>query len=110
PGLEFGLGHQILARALGFATEPLLRAHHGANHPVQARERGHVDITSHTHSYTVDFAGSPDVEITHVSINDGSAESIVATRQPVTGLHFHPDLGAGPSDAHHLLDSFLKDA
>ena len=110
PVLGFGLGHQILARALGFATEPLLRAHHGANHPVQARGSGHVDITSHTHSYTVNFAGSPDVEITHVSLNDGSVEGFAVRGKPVAGLQFHPELGTGPSDAHHLLDSFLKDA
>lgn len=110
PVLGFGLGHQILARALGFATEPLTRGHHGANHPVQASGSGHVDITSHTHSYTVDFAGSPDVDITHVSLNDGSVEGFAVRGKPVAGLQFHPELGTGPSDAHHLLDSFLKDA
>ncbi len=108
PILGIGLGHQILARALGYATAALDHAHHGVNHPVQNLKTGKVDITSHSHNYTVDFAGSPEVEITHVSLNDGSVEGFTLKDRAVSGFQFHAFGPSGPTDAHHLLTSFLS--
>src|SRR5699024_354967 len=97
PLLGLGLGHQILARALGFATRLLAHPHHGVNHPVRNVATGNIDITSHSHSYTVDFAGSSDVEITHVSLNDGTVEGFTVRGKALHGRQFHPGCGWGPT-------------
>lgn len=109
--LGLGLGHQILARALGYSTTALPTPHDGTNHPVQDTRTGKVDITSHSHAYTVDFSGSDDIDVTHINLNDGSVEGFAVRGRPIQGLQFHPDPGHGTSDAAHLLTTFLtKDA
>lgn len=110
PLLGIGLGHQILARALGHTTRRLHTPHHGANHPVQEVRTGKVAITSHSHSYTVEISDTDEVEITHVNLGDGTVEGFALRGRPVAGVQFHPDPGAGPSDAHALLESFLFQA
>lgn len=107
PMMAFGLGHQILARALGYTTTALTHPHHGVNYPVQDHRTGKVDITCHSHAYTVDLTGAHGVEITHTNLNDGTVEGFALANRPVRGLQFHPDASYGPSDAHHLIDSFL---
>jgi carbamoyl-phosphate synthase small subunit len=48
------LGHQLLARALGFTTYKLKFGHRGINQPVLNTETGAVEITSHNHGFAVD--------------------------------------------------------
>ena len=68
------LGHQILGLALGATNHKLPFGHHGANHPVRHESTGHVEITSQNHNYAVDIDGLPDVQRTHVNLNDGVCE------------------------------------
>lgn len=110
PMLGLGLGHQLIARALGFATRRLENAHHGTNHPVRHTETGRVSIATHCHSHTVDFANDPSVIVTHTSLHDGSVEGFKLADRPVFGLQFHPQGHPGPQDAFNQLTSFLKDS
>ena len=77
------LGHQLIGRALGGTTSRLKFGHHGGNHPVQDLRTGKVYITAQNHNYQVDIASlnSDEVEITHLSLNDGSLEGIAAQAQ-----------------------------
>ena len=70
------LGHQLLSAALGGTTYKLPFGHHGANHPVQRLATGVVEITSQNHNYAVAAGSVPDVEVTHVNLNDGVIEGI----------------------------------
>ena len=72
------LGHQLIGRALGGTTSRLKFGHHGGNHPVQDLRTGKVYITAQNHNYQVDTASlnSDEVEITHLSLNDGSLEGL----------------------------------
>ena len=110
PVLGLGLGHQLIARALGFATRRLENAHHGTNHPVRHTETARVSITTHCHSHTVDFANDPSIIVTHTSLHDGSVEGFKLADRPVSGLQFHPQGHPGPQDAFNQLTSFLKDS
>jgi carbamoyl-phosphate synthase small subunit len=100
------LGHQLLATALGGTTYKLPFGHHGANHPVQRLETGVVEITSQNHNYAVAADSIPDVEITHVNLNDGVIEGFRSLSAEAFSVQYHPEAAPGPHDARYLFGEF----
>jgi carbamoyl-phosphate synthase small subunit len=101
------LGHQMLALALGGRTEKMHRGHRGANHPVKDLRTGKVEITSQNHGFKVLPESLPeDVEVTHVSLFDGSNEGLSLKGRPVFSVQYHPEASPGPQDAHYLFERF----
>jgi carbamoyl-phosphate synthase small subunit len=102
------LGHQMLALALGAKTEKMHHGHRGANHPVKDLVTGRVEITSQNHGFVVTEASLPkNVEMSHVSLFDGSLEGIRLTDRPVFSVQYHPEASPGPQDSHYLFDRFV---
>jgi carbamoyl-phosphate synthase small subunit len=102
------LGHQLLALALGAQTEKLDRGHRGANHPVKDLATGKVEITSQNHGFVVMPETLPaDVEVTHVSLFDGTNEGIRHKSKPAFSVQYHPEASPGPEDSHYLFDRFV---
>jgi carbamoyl-phosphate synthase small subunit len=102
------LGHQLLAHALGARTYKLARGHRGANQPVQELSSGRVEITSQNHGFAVDETSLPaGVEITHVSLFDGSNEGIACPEKRAFSVQYHPEASPGPSDSAHLFRRFV---
>ncbi|MBN2624191.1 MAG: glutamine-hydrolyzing carbamoyl-phosphate synthase small subunit [Acidimicrobiales bacterium] len=107
PTFGICLGHQLLATALGATTHKLPFGHHGGNHPVRRLATGHVEITSQNHNYAVTEGSlGPDVEISHLNLNDGVIEGIRADRLRAFSVQYHPEAGPGPHDAAYLFDEF----
>jgi carbamoyl-phosphate synthase small subunit len=101
------LGHQMLALALGAETVKMNHGHHGANHPVQDKETGKVEITSMNHGFTVDSQTLPEgVRETHVSLFDGSNCGIAVDGRPVFSVQYHPEASPGPMDSYYLFERF----
>jgi carbamoyl-phosphate synthase small subunit len=102
------LGHQLLAHALGAKTYKLDRGHRGANQPVKDLETGKVEITSQNHGFAVDEKSLPEgVEVTHVSLFDGSNEGIACKAKRVFSVQYHPEASPGPSDSSYLFGRFM---
>jgi carbamoyl-phosphate synthase small subunit len=103
------LGHQMLSLALGGKTAKMDRGHRGANHPVKDLGTGKVEITSQNHGFQVLAESLPaDVEVTHVSLFDGSNEGIRLKNKPVFSVQYHPEASPGPQDSHYLFDRFVE--
>jgi len=101
------LGHQLLALALGGKTTKMPRGHRGANHPVKDLLTGKVEITSQNHGFAVQPESLPaDVEVTHVSLFDGSNEGLALKDRPVFSVQYHPEASPGPQDSHYLFTRF----
>ena len=101
------LGHQLLALALGARTYKLDRGHRGANQPVRDLAIGRVEITSQNHGFAVDDASLPEgVQVTHVSLFDGSNEGIACAARRAFSVQYHPEASPGPSDSAHLFGRF----
>jgi carbamoyl-phosphate synthase small subunit len=101
------LGHQLLAHALGAKTYKLERGHRGANQPVKDLGTGKVEITSQNHGFAVDEKSLPEgVEVTHVSLFDGSNEGIECKAKRVFSVQYHPEASPGPSDSSYLFRRF----
>jgi len=103
------LGHQILALASGAKTEKMPHGHHGANHPVKDLRNNRVMITSQNHGFAVSANDLPNcLEITHVSLFDGSLQGLKRTDRPAFGFQGHPEASPGPQDCQPLFDEFIN--
>ena len=108
PTFGICLGHQILALASNGRTTKMSFGHHGANHPVKDLATDAVVITSQNHGFAVDGGSLPDdVEITHVSLFDGSVQGIRCRSRPAFGFQGHPEASPGPHDCGYLFDRFV---
>ncbi len=48
------------------------------------------------------------IQLTHVNLNDGTAEGIAFLDQPVFSVQYHPEAAPGPTDAHYLFSAFTR--
>lgn len=107
----FGIcfGHQLLGRAFGGTTRKLLFGHRGGNQPVKDLHDGSVEITSHNHGFAV-LAESlpPEVEVTHINLNDNCVEGMRHKALPVFSVQYHPEAAPGPHDAAHHFNRFIE--
>ncbi len=102
------LGHQLLGLALGAKTEKMAQGHRGANHPVKDLTTGKVEITSQNHGFVVARDELPKtLEITHISLFDGTIQGIRAKDKPIFGVQGHPEASPGPHDSKYLFERFV---
>ena len=104
------LGHQLLALAFGADTYKLKFGHRGSNQPVKNLRSGRVHISSQNHGYAVDeksLKGLP-LEVTHISVNDGTVEGMRHASLPVFSVQYHPEASPGPDDNMYLFDEFWE--
>ncbi|MEI7844997.1 MAG: carbamoyl phosphate synthase small subunit, partial [Chloroflexota bacterium] len=104
------LGHQLIGLAMGAKTSRLKFGHHGGNHPVKNIKTGKVYITAQNHNYMVlpESLNSDEVEVTHLSLNDGSLEGMRMNHKPVYSVQFHPESAPGPHDAQEIFTPFFE--
>ena len=103
------LGHQLLALASGARTVKMGHGHHGANHPVKDVRDGRVIITSQNHGFAVATDDLPNcLEVTHVSLFDGTLQGLRRTDCPALGFQGHPEASPGPEDCAYLFDEFIE--
>ncbi len=48
------------------------------------------------------------IRLTHVNLNDGTAEGIQLLDQPCFSVQYHPEASPGPTDAHYLFTAFAR--
>ena len=48
------------------------------------------------------------VRLTHVNLNDGTAEGIAFTDIPAFSVQYHPEANPGPADSHYLFTAFTR--
>ncbi|NVK50585.1 MAG: glutamine-hydrolyzing carbamoyl-phosphate synthase small subunit [Cyclobacteriaceae bacterium] len=104
------LGHQLLAEAVGISTFKMHHGHRGINHPIKNLMTGKSEITSQNHGFNIvreDTEKNPDVEITHVHLNDNTVAGIKLTNKPAFSVQYHPESSPGPHDSRYLFDDFI---
>lgn len=104
------LGHQLLAEAVGIKTYKMHHGHRGLNHPIKNLITGMSEITSQNHGFNVvreDAENNPQVEITHVHLNDNTVAGIKLKDRPAFSVQYHPESSPGPHDSRYLFDDFV---
>jgi len=104
------LGHQLLALANDIPTFKMHHGHRGLNHPVKNLVTGKCEITTQNHGFGVDpesVRKNPNIEITHVNLNDESIEGIRLKNKPAFSVQYHPESTPGPHDSRYLFDEFI---
>jgi carbamoyl-phosphate synthase small subunit len=105
------LGHQLLAQSQGISTYKMHAGHRGINHPVLNIISGKSEITSQNHGFTVneeEIRNNPNVEITHVNLNDKTIEGIRLKDRKAFSVQYHPEASPGPYDSRYLFDEFVE--
>jgi len=104
------LGHQVIALANGISTYKMHHGHRGINHPVKNLITGKGEITSQNHGFAIhreETEAHPDIEITHVHLNDSTVAGIRIKDKKCFSVQYHPEASPGPHDAEYLFDQFF---
>ncbi len=105
------LGHQVIALANGISTYKMHNGHRGINHPVKNLVTGKGEITSQNHGFAIsreDTEANPNVEITHVHLNDDTVAGIKLKDKNCFSVQYHPEASPGPHDSMYLFDQFIE--
>ena len=105
------LGHQVIALANGISTYKMHHGHRGINHPIMNLETGKGEITSQNHGFAVNIEEAeahPDLEITHVHLNDNTVAGLKMKSKNVFSVQYHPEASPGPNDSTYLFDQFIE--
>jgi len=105
------LGHQVIALANGVSTYKMHNGHRGINHPIKNLLTGKGEITSQNHGFAInkeETEAHPELEITHVHLNDQTVAGIRMKNKNVFSVQYHPEASPGPHDAEYLFDQFFE--
>jgi carbamoyl-phosphate synthase small subunit len=105
------LGHQALALSEGISTYKMHNGHRGINHPVKNLSTGKAEVTSQNHGFGIsedDIKNNPNVEITHINLNDDTIEGIKLVNKNCFSVQYHPESSPGPHDSRYLFDDFVN--
>jgi carbamoyl-phosphate synthase small subunit len=113
PTFGICLGHQLVGLAYGAHTLKMPYGHRGGNHPVQDLRNETVLITTQNHGFAVvgdasGVPGAPELEVTHLNLNDGTVEGIRHRTLPIFAVQYHPEAAPGPHDAYPHFGEFLR--
>ena len=105
------LGHQIIALSENISTYKMHNGHRGINHPVINLSTRKAEVTSQNHGFSIsreDIDNNPDIEITHLNLNDSTVEGIKLNNRNCFSVQFHPESSPGPHDSQYLFDQFIN--
>lgn len=105
------LGHQVIALANGVSTYKMYNGHRGINHPVKNLITGKGEITSQNHGFAInreEAEANPELEITHVHLNDHTVAGIAMKNKNCFSVQYHPEASPGPHDSMYLFDQFIE--
>ena len=70
---------------------------------------GRIEVSAQNHNYAVDTTMlPPEVEVTHINLNDGTCAGFVWKEKRAMGIQYHPEAGPGPHDSDVNFEPFVQ--
>ena len=107
PIFAFGLGHQLLAIALGAKTKKMKYGHRGSNQPVKHLESDRVFISTQNHGYVVENNSIVKGKLTFVNVNDGTCEGFECEEYNAISVQFAPSACSAAGETNILYTQFI---
>ncbi len=109
PVFAIGLGHQMLALAMGFKIVKMAKGHRGSNQPVRISDTNKIMITDQNHGYSVDpdSVDSSVADIIMTNINDNTVEGLKYNKFTGLSVQFTPK-GDEDSSTGFIIRDFFK--
>ena len=109
PVFAIGLGHQMLALAMGFKIVKMAKGHRGSNQPVLISHTNKIMITDQNHGYSVDpdSVDSSVADIIMTNINDNTVEGLKYNKFTGLSVQFTPK-GDEDSSTGFIIRDFFK--
>ena len=108
PLFGFGLGHQLIALALGAKTQKMKYGHRGSNQPVKHLASDRVFISGQNHGYVVDKQSIVKGELTFINVNDGTCEGLDCDEYKVVSVQFTPSACSAAGESNVLYNKFIE--
>ena len=110
PILAVDLGYELVALAYGAKVSKHKFGYRGANHPVKCLETGKIEITTQSHSYTVDEKSlkKTSLDITHKNVIDGTVVGLKSEKDKLYAIQYHPEVAKTYNDTANMFDRFIE--
>lgn len=95
PVFGLGLGHQIVAIAMGAKTFKMKFGHHGSNEPVAYGGRTYITSQNHLYAVDADSLEGTGLIADQLNVNDKSVEGLKHEKLPVYTVQYLPETVTG---------------
>ncbi len=107
PVMGLGLGHQLVALALGAKVKKHKYGHRGGNQPVKSKADGRVYISSQNHGYEVVASSVSAGEVFFTNVNDASCEGVDYPAYKTFTVQFAPHACSIGNEENPLYNKFF---
>lgn len=110
PLMGIGLGHEVIAEAVGAHVVKMKVGHHGNSSPVRNLKKQKIEFTAQNHGYEVDKDSikGTGLIVTYTALNDDSIEGFEHETYPLISLSFEPEAAPGADDVNYVFDEFCE--
>lgn len=107
PIFAVGLGHLLVAKALGGTTKKLKYGHRGSSVPVKNILADRVVLVSENQGYCVDTLPE-NITVTHRNLNDNTIAGFEIKDKKITSYQFQVDSWPGAENIEKIFDEFVR--